>query len=130
MNKRIWIVPLLIVAVNALAIALRWGSLSDPLPAHFDLDGNASGEMPRNMLLMYPLIAAGVCGLSYLVARFKNKFNTPLVILSSGISLILLFSTMVTLTAGKAPIFMLAEPVILLASVVDAVICILRLRKA
>lgn len=30
------------------------------LPAHFDLQGNASGTMPRSVLPLYPLIGAGV----------------------------------------------------------------------
>lgn len=59
MNKRGWFIPILIVSVNALAIALQWAFLPESLPAHFDLDGNASGEMSRSALLLYPLLCIG-----------------------------------------------------------------------
>jgi hypothetical protein len=49
--------------------------------------------------------------------------------LTSGISLILLCSTMVTLTTGKMPVFMLAEPVILLIAVVAFIVCLIRSRQ-
>lgn len=52
MNKRSWIIPILIVVVNALAIIVRWSSLSELLPAHFNLEGNAAGTMPRTTLIM------------------------------------------------------------------------------
>ena len=129
MNKRIWIIPILIVVVNALAIIVRWGSLSELLPAHFDLEGNAAGTMPRTTLLMYPLIAATVCLAGYVIARKKQNLQPSLVILASGISLILLFSALVTLTSGKMPFFMLAEPVILLTTVVAVVVCVVKGRK-
>ena len=56
MNKRNWLIPILIVGLNALAILVQWNSLPEPLPAHFDLQGNASGTMPRSMLLLYLLM--------------------------------------------------------------------------
>ena len=43
--------------------------------------------------------------------------------------LVLLSSTMVTLTSGTMPIFMLAEPVILLAAVIGFVVCFVKSRK-
>ena len=129
MNKRSWIIPILIIVVNALAIIVRWGSLSELLLAHFDLEGNAAGTMPRTTLIMYPLIAAAVCLAGYVIARIKQTLQTPLVILASGISLIVLFSTLVTLTSGKMPFFMLAEPVILLAAVVSSVVCLVKGRR-
>ena len=126
MNKKAWFIPIIIVGVNILAIAVRWGALAEVLPAHFDLEGNASGTMPRNTLLMYPLIAAAICLIAYVIAHLKNKLQNGLIILSSGISLILLLSTMVTLTSGSTPVFMLAEPVVHLASIVAAVVCVVR----
>ena len=128
MNKRYWITPIAIVAVNALAIAVRWSSLSELLPAHFDLEGNASGTMSRNALLLYPLIGAAICLAAYVIARIKHKLKTGLTILSSGTCLILLSSTLVSLTQGKLPVFMLAEPVILLFTIVAFVISIIRTR--
>jgi type III secretory pathway component EscS len=52
-----------------------------------------------------------------------------LAILSSGISLVILFSLLVTLTRGTMPIFMLAEPVILLAAVIGFIVSVVKSRK-
>ena len=106
MNKRNWLIPILIVALNALAILVQWNSLPEPLPAHFDLQGNASGTMPRSMLLLYLLMGAAVCLMGYVVGRMKPKLQKGLVILASGICLVLFLSTMVSLTAGTMPVFM------------------------
>ena len=127
-NKR-WIIPVTIIAINALAIALRWCSLPEILPAHFDLEGNASGTMPRTMLLLYPLISAAVCLAAYMIAGRKGNLQKGLIILSSGISLVVFSSAMVTLTSGTMPIFMLAEPVILLAAVVGFAVCAVKGRR-
>ena len=129
MNKREWLIPILIVAINALAIIVRWSSLPELLPAHFDLDGNAGGSMSRNMLLLHPLIGAAICLGAYHIAHVKPRFHRGLIVLSSGFGLIMLSSSMVTLTSGTMPVFMLAEPVILLVTVVAAVICVLKSRK-
>lgn len=45
-----WFIPILIVAVNAMAVIMKWSSLPELLPAHFDLQGNAGGTMARSML--------------------------------------------------------------------------------
>ena len=129
MNKRNWLIPILIVALNALAVLVQWNSLPEPLPAHFDLQGNASGTMPRSMLLLYLLMGAAVCLMGYVIGRMKPKLQTGLVILTSGICLVLFLSTMVSLTAGTMPVFMLAEPVVLLAAVIGFGICFVKSRK-
>lgn len=129
MNKRNWLIPILIVALNALAVLVQWNSLPEPLPAHFDLQGNASGTMPRSMLLLYLLMGAAVCLMGYVIGRMKPKLQTGLVILASGICLVLFLSTMVSLTAGTMPVFMLAEPVVLLAAVIGFGICFVKSRK-
>ena len=129
MNKRYWFIPMLIVAIHALAIMVRWSSLPELLPAHFDLQGNAGGTMPRIVLLGYLLIAVAFCLIAYVIARIKHKLQSGLVILASGICLVLLLSTMVTLTSGTMPVFMLAEPVVLLASVIGFVVCVVKSRK-
>lgn len=129
MNKKSWFIPIMIVALNALAIIIRWSSLPEILPAHYDLQGNASGEMPRSMLFLYILIGAAICLITYVIDRIKQKFQTGVVILASGICLVLFSSTMVTLTSGTMPIFMLSEPIILLAAVIGCVACIIRSRK-
>lgn len=130
MRKQAWLIPILIVGVNLLAITIRWNSLPDLLPAHFDLQGNASGEMSRSVLLIYPLISAIVCLAAYMIARIKQILRNGLIIMASGISLIVLSSTMVTLTSGKMPIFMLAEPVIFLSAIAGFVICVLKSRRS
>lgn len=129
MTKRSWYIPMLIVALTALAIVARWSALPDPLPAHFDLQGNASGTMPRCMLLLYLLMGAIVCLIAYVMGRKWPKLQPGFVMLASGICLVLLASTMVSLTSGTMPIFMLAEPVILLAAVVGFVVCFVKSRK-
>ena len=126
MNKNSWLIPILIVALNALAIIVRWGSLPELLPAHYDLQGNAGGTMPRSMLLLYIMMGAAVCLFAYMVGRIKEELQAGLVMLTSGICLVLFSSTMVTLTSGTMPIFMLAEPVILLAAVSGFVVCIVK----
>ena len=118
MKNNKWFIPILVIAVNALAVIVKWSSLPEFLPAHFDLQGNASGTMARSMLPLYPAAGAAVFLLSWLIARKAKRLDTGLVVLTSGISLILLCSTMVTLTTGKMPVFMLAEPVILVAAVI------------
>ena len=129
MSKKIWFIPILIVVLNALAIIIRWGSLSELLPAHFDLEGNAGGTMPRSMLLVNIAIGAVVCLIAYIIGRLKQNIQKGMVILSSGISLVLLCSTMVTLTSGTMPIFMLSEPVILLAAIIGFVVSAVKSRK-
>ena len=129
MNKKNWLAPILIVALNALAIIIRWSSLSELLPAHYDLQGNADGTMPRSMLFVYVLIGAVICLIAYFIGCMKQKLQKGLVILASGICLVLLSSTMVTLTYGTMPVFMLAEPVILLVAIVGFVVCFVKSRK-
>ena len=129
MIKRGWFIPIFILAINAIAIIVRWSSLPELLPAHFDLQGNPSGTMPRTMLILYPVMSAFICLMAYLIAKKKHKLQTGLVILTSGISLILLSSTMVTLTYGTMPVFMLAEPVILLVAIVGFVVYYVKSRK-
>ena len=129
MKNNKWFIPILVIAVNALAVIVKWSSLPEFLPAHFDLQGNASGTMARSMLPLYPAAGAAVFLLFWLIARKAKRLDTGLVILTSGISLILLCSTMVTLTTGKMPVFMLAEPVILLIAVVAFIVCLIRSRQ-
>lgn len=129
MNKRGWLIPIAIVAVNALAIICCWKSLPDPLPAHYDLQGNPDGVMQRGLLSIYPLIGAVICLAAYMIARIKSSLQSALIILTSGVCLVILSSSLVSLTFGKIPLFMLAEPVILLIAVTASVISILKSRK-
>ena len=118
MNKKLWFIPFLIVAFNALAIVIRWSSLPELLPAHFDLQGNAGGTMPRYLLAFYIPIGAAVSLIAYMLGCKKQKLQKGLLVLASGITLVLFSSSMVALTSGTVPFFMLSEPVILLAAVI------------
>ncbi len=128
-EKTGWLIPISIIAVHAIAIIAKWSSLMELLPAHFDLQGNASGSMPRSVLPLYPLIGAGVCIVAFLIGYKKPHLKTGLIFLTSGICLVLLLSTLVTLTSGKMPFFMLAEPIVLLAAVVAFVFSLVKSRK-
>ena len=129
MKKTGWLIPISIIAVQAIAIMVKWSSLTEVLPAHFDLQGNASGTIPRNVLLLYSLIGAGVCIVAFLIGWKKPILNKGLIFLTSGICLVLLLSTLVTLTSGRMPFFMLAEPVVLLTAVIAFVLSLVRSRK-
>ena len=117
------------MTINALAIIWTWSSLSEVIPAHFDLQGNATGTMSRNILLMYPLIGMAVSISTYVIARMKPILKTGLTILASGICLILLSSTLVSLTYGQFPVFMLAEPVILIIALAGFIVSLAQSRK-
>lgn len=124
-----WFIPALIAAVNALAIAVSWNTLPDPLPAHYDLDGNASGSMSRIVLLLYPLASVAFCLVLYAISLKIKSMSRALVILTSGVALVVFSSSMVSLTSGTMPIFMLAEPVILLGAVAAFIILTVRTYK-
>ena len=130
MNKYQWLVPALIAVANALVIAVSWNILPDPLPAHYDLDGNASGLMSRMELLLYPLASAAFGLISYLISLKTKRLSRALVILTCGVALVVFSSSMVSITSGTMPIFMLAEPVILLGAVAAFVICTVKSKKA
>lgn len=131
MHKLGWLFPALVVTINAVLVLIFWSSLSENLPAHFDLDGNASGFISRTTLLYYPLLGAVIGLIAYLIrCRIDRKyFNVGLLILTSGIELIILSSTLVTLTQGTKPFFMLAEPVILVIALAAFTVCLIKSRK-
>ena len=131
MKKRGWFLPALVVGINAAMILILWSSLSENLPAHFDLAGNASGSISRTTLLFYPLVGAVIGLIAYWIrCRVDKKyFNGGLLILTSGIELIILSSTMVTLTQGTNPFFMLAEPVILVIAFTFFIAGLVKSRK-
>jgi FtsH-binding integral membrane protein len=131
-NKLGWLVPAVIVAAIAVAVAALWGSLAETLPAHFDLEGNAGGTMSKTTLLFYPLAGLIICLIAFGISRRTSRkaLKGNLLILTSGIELIILSSVMVTLTKGSTPVFMLAEPVILAITVVVCIIYIIKERKS
>ena len=135
-----WMVPVIIIVVNVCAIWIRWSGLPDVLPAHFDPAGNASGSMDRNTLIFYPVISLLLCLVTYgiytlaanmfkLRADEKGLRISGLHVLASSLALTVLSSTMVTLTFGTQPIFMFAEPVLLVAGITTLIICLIKVGK-
>lgn len=137
--KRGWIIPAIIIVINACAIWIRWSSLPVTLPAHFDPQGNASGTIARTTLLFYPLISLMTCiiayGASVVVRRTPQRADNSglrllgLHSLTSAIALTILSSTMVTLTFGTMPLFMFAEPVIMVIGITIFIFCLVKARR-
>lgn len=138
--KHGWIIPAIIIIVNVCAIWIRWSSLPETLPAHFDPQGNASGSMARTTLIYYPVISLMVCLAAYGIAALaKNLYIIKadesglrllgLHILNSSIVLTILSSTMVTLTFGTKPLFMFAELIIMAIGITAFIICLLKAHK-
>ena len=137
--KNGWIVPAIVIIVNVCAIWISWKSLPETLPAHFDPQGNASGSIARNTLIYFPVISFLITLAAYGIATFaRNLFLKPddsglrllgLHCLTSAITLTILSSTMVTLTFGTKPIFMFAEPVIMVIGVAVFIVCLIKSRK-
>lgn len=129
MRNKVWFIPIMVVALNALALIVRWSYMPERLPVHFDIQGNADNTMPRTIMLLYIVMGLTICLIAYLIGRKKPKLQTGLVILASGLCLVLLSSTMVMLTSGTMPVFMFAEPVILLAAIIGFVVSVVKSRK-
>ena len=137
--KHGWIIPAIIILVNVCAIWIRWSSLPETLPAHFDPQGNASGSMARTTLIYYPVISLMVCLVAYGIAAMAKKLFLKadvtglrllgLHILNSSIVLTIFSSTMVTLTFGTKPLFMFAELVIMAIGITAFIICLIKARK-
>ena len=134
-RKNGWMVPAIIIIVNVCAIWISWSSLPHVLPAHFDPAGNASGSMHRNTLIYYPVISLMLCLATYGIYTLANNMfklkpdekglrMSGLHVFASSLTLTVLSSTMVTLTFGTQPIFMFAEPVLLLAGIITLIICL------
>ena len=130
-----WMVPVIIIIVNVCAIWIRWSALPDVLPAHFDPAGNASGSMAKTTLIYYPVISLMLCLVTYGIYTLANNMfklrpdekglrMCGLHVFTSCLTLTVLSSTMVTLTFGTKPIFMFAEPVLLVAGIVTLIVCL------
>ena len=134
-RKNGWMVPAIIIIVNVCAIWIKWSSMADVLPAHFDPAGNASGSMDKTTLIFYPVISLMLCLATYgIYALANNLFKLRpderglrlcgLHVFASSLALTILSSTLVTLTMGTCPLFMFAEPVLILAGTVTLIICL------
>lgn len=135
-----WMIPVIIIIVNICAIWIKWNSLAEVLPAHFDPQGNASGTMARTTLIFFPVISGMITLAAYGINALANNLfrlrpdNRGLRLLglhalTSAIALTILSSTMVTLTLGAQPLFMFAEPVILLAGLITFIVCLIKAKK-
>ena len=131
-NKLWWLIPAITVAAIAVAVGIIWASFPETILAHFDLEGNAGGAIPKGTMLLYPLVALIVCLIAFGISRRTSRkaLKGSLLILTSGIEFIILSSVMVTLTKGSTPVFMLAEPVILAITVVACIIYTIKERKS
>ncbi len=138
-TKNGWMIPTIIIIVNACAICIRWSALPDVLPAHFDPAGHASGSMDRNTLVFYPVISLLLCLVTYgIYTMANNMFKLKpdpkglriggLHVFASCLALTVLSSTMVTLTMGAFPLFMFAEPVLILTGIITLVVCLVKLQ--
>ena len=132
-----WMVPVIIIIVNVCAIWMRWSALPDVLPAHFDPAGTASGSMASTTLIFYPVISLLICLVTYgIYTLASNLFKLRpdekglricgLHVLASCLALTVLSSTLVTLTMGTNPLFMFAEPVLLIIGVTTLIICLIK----
>ncbi len=132
-----WMVPVIIIIVNVCAIWIRWSALADVLPAHFDPAGNASGSMAKTTLIFYPVISLMLCLVTYGIYTLANNIfklrpdekglrMCGLHVLASCLALTVLSSTLVTLTMGTNPLFMFAEPVLMLAGIITLIICLIK----
>ena len=132
-----WMVPVIIIIVNVCAIWIRWSALPDVLPAHFDPAGNASGSMDRTTLIYYPIISLMLCLVTYgIYTLANNMFKLKpdekglricgLHVFASCMTLTVLSSTLVTLTMGTCPLFMFAEPILIVAGVTTLIIFLIK----
>ena len=107
------------------------------LPAHFDPAGNASGSMAKTTLIFYPIISLMLCLVTYgIYALANNIFKLKpdekglrlcgLHVFASCLALTVLSSTLVTLTMGTCPLFMFAEPVLMLAGIITLIVCLVK----
>jgi uncharacterized membrane protein len=132
-----WMIPAITIIVNVCAIWIRWSALPDVLPAHFDPAGNASGSMAKTTLIFYPVISIMLCLVTYgIYTLANNMFKLKpdekglricgLHVFASCLALTVLSSTMVTLTMGTCPLFMFAEPVLLIAGITTLIVCLIK----
>lgn len=135
-NRISLIAVAVIVVINAVLVICSWKGLPDPLPCHFDPQGNAGGTMPKSSLGFFPVISAIVCLALLLGASAFKKLREPestgrkcVICLCQAIALIILCSTCVTLTMGQQPVFMYLEPVILILAIIAIVCFVIKGRK-
>lgn len=137
-RNRLYLPALVVIAFNLVLVAYYFAKLPSELPLHFDLDGNYTSTMPSWRLFLYPAISLVITMVirwisGLVVARSRKRsrsgWEKGMAALALCIALVILSSTCVTLTAGTNHFFMFAEPVLLLAGIVCAVVSEVKSRK-
>ena len=88
-------------------------------------------------LIFYPIISLMLCLVTYgIYALANNIFKLKpdekglrlcgLHVFASCLALTVLSSTLVTLTMGTCPLFMFAEPVLMLAGIITLIVCLVK----
>ena len=121
---------IIVMALNIVLVMANWDILPVNMPAHFNPQGHASGTMPRSMLWAYVGISALICIVSGCISFKDQRRRKALSLITLFLTLIILCSTCVSLTGGRHPIFMFAEPVFLLGIVITLIVTGIKVRKA
>ena len=117
-----WMVPAIIIIVNVFVIWIGW---------------NSRPNMRNTRLIVYPVISLMLCLATYgIYTLAENIFHLRpyerglricgLHVFASCLTLTVLSSTLVTLTRGVCPLFMVAEPILLLAGIITLIVCLVK----
>lgn len=140
MKKRLWILTAGIILLNIILVHSLRSTLPETLPLHISPDGSYAETMPYTRLYLYPvaslLLAALIYLLSYAAYKLFPSINDSKGIRKTlvhavvlGLALIILCSTCVALTMGRAHIFMYAEPFILLLVILTIIVGEAKVKK-
>ena len=140
MKKKLWILTAGIILLNFILVLCMRSALPETLPLHISPDGSYADTMPYTRLFLYPvaslLLAALIYLLSYAAYKLFPSINdskgirkTLVHTLVLGLALIILCSTCVALTMGRAHIFMYAEPFILLLVILTIIVGEAKVKK-
>ena len=141
MRNRLWILSSFIILVNFALVLFCRRALPSELPLHISLDGSYADTMPYTRLFLYPLVslalAIGIYIVSALFFKLLPKLDDARGIRCANVdiavcclTLIILCSTCVALTTGKAHFFMFAEPAILLVLLIAIVAGEIRIHRS
>ena len=140
MRNRLWILTSVIILLDFALVLFCRRALPSELPLHISLDGSYADTMPYARLFLYPLgslvLSAGIYIVSALLFKRFPKLDdakgircTIIDIAICCLTLVILCSTCVALTMGKAHFFMFAEPVIVLILLVAVVAGEIRIHR-
>ncbi|MCQ2283747.1 MAG: hypothetical protein MJZ57_02465 [Bacteroidales bacterium] len=132
--RKLFLLALVVAGLTLLCIGVKIHHLPNPVPQHFNLQGISHGSMPLARIWTYPMLSAGLILLLYILAHCLRRARRAQCwqhccgLAAVAAALIILSSTCVTLTLGQSPIFMLAEPLILLLALVGIIFCWIKQR--